>query len=172
MPDGLSPYAYAENQSLTNNDCLDSSNCLLSCFPTELQNMILPKTYNVVFSWDPPNYNITEIRSVTDKLWLPSTNELFGTSPKYIDCDESSLGSSRYATRLSSEDYAGSEGITFDNYEFNKVYNEISRASRWWMRSPIRDSRCYLAAQVAVSGFCNPDAVNDQSNGFAPCFCL
>ena len=79
------------------------------------------------FSWDPPNYNITESKSVTDKLWLPSTNEIFGTSPNFKDCDESSLGSLHYATRLSAEQYAGSEGITYDNYEFNKVYNEAER---------------------------------------------
>ncbi|MCQ2752594.1 MAG: hypothetical protein MJ189_05835, partial [Coriobacteriales bacterium] len=106
------------------------------------------------------------------KLWLPSTNEIFGTSPKLKECDESSFGSLHYATRLSAEQYAGSEGITYDNYEFNKVYNEISDVSPWWMRSPIRGSRCYIAAQVAGSGFCNAGVVSNQFNGFAPCFCF
>lgn len=69
--DELSDYA--------GDDCLSVNNCLLSCFPSNLANAIKPKYYQVPTSWSiTGSYDIDSSEYVSDKLWLPSGEEVYG----------------------------------------------------------------------------------------------
>lgn len=168
----LSKYAYKEGET---DDCLDISNCLFSCFPTELQKIILPKTYNIATSWSTSeldNYTIKEWDTVTDKLWIPSANEVYGISDDYKDTDESLLGASHYTTRLSSSNFAGKDGVTYTNYGYNIPGKDRNDGlfMTYWLRSPYRSDNDQV-------GVCDWDGSYTHYNSgginrIALCFCI
>lgn len=138
---------------------LTSENCLLSCFPTVLQNNIkaAAKKTDTVYT-DTSGNNMTTY----DKLWLLSGAEIWQS------------GAARNHTRPNEGtqyEYLSSLGVTTSNYSSLKCFLESGSASNWWSRSSYVSNSGY-ACRVYNSGGWNLSYVYYTYNGCAPCFCL
>ena len=138
---------------------LTSENCLLSCFPTVLQNNIkaaAKKTDTV--------YNDTSGNNMTtyDKLWLLSGAEIWqsGASTNYARPNEGT----QY-------EYLSNLGVASDNYGSLKNYLESGNADFWWSRSSSVSRSSYVCT-VNGSGGWRSSHVYRSNIGCAPCFCL
>ena len=136
-------------------NCLDSENCLFSCFPKELQNLIVPRTYKVVTGWNKTSpYSIQNYTEVTDKLWLASAEEIFSNVDNEYKEEFSTIFTSKVGIEASD----------------NKAYNEKGMPATWLLRSPCR-KYYYYVTNVNNSGQPTQTPSNNQV-GLAPCFLI
>ena len=138
---------------------LTSENCLLSCFPTVLQNNIkaaAKKTDTV--------YNDTSGNNMTtyDKLWLLSGAEIWqsGASTSYARPNEGT----QYQSLIN-------KGVTTSAYSALINYREAGNAFIWWTRSSYV-GYSGVAYYVGNTGNWDYSYVYNTSRGVAPCFCL
>ena len=147
---------------LTDISTVTSDNCLLSCFPENLQAAIVPKAVK-----SDTVYNNTSGNNVTtwDKLWLFSGNEM------YSDFTNRKNEGTPY-------DRITKQGITTSAYAGNKGYYFYTSGSTaygdtdyWWLRSAYRVSR-YYACNVRNSGGWNGGISGYGDRAVAPGFVL
>ncbi len=141
-------------------NALNNSNCLLSCFPTELKNAIVPKavTSNTVAGSEAEG----NAKTTYDRLWVPSGSETYedsGSNNAVVQANEGTL--SRRSEIL---------GITTaSGYSALINYNETGEANIWRLRSINSGSGVY---QVADNGNWANGSASSNDCGVAPCFCL
>ncbi len=151
------------NTQVAGSDALDSSDCLLSCFPSELQENIVAKAVKSDIKYDDrenEEYNETTY----DKLWLFSGTETYGQA-----------GGSTTVTRPNEGTlYKRSEllGITTANGTEAPLtnYDEDGTASPWWLRTLYTTAS--QVAHVNASGVWNSRTLAYTTDGIAPGFCL
>lgn len=144
---------WAMNLECTNKDGWEKSNIrvylnryFFAILPDELVAEIVPVVKYTATSGG------KNIESVTDKVFIPSEVEVFGT-PKYSKKGE------------------GEQYALFKDWK-NRVkgYADGEYGRRWWLRSPYAgysDRFCYVACD---GGYDHGSA--DGSNGIAPCFAI
>ena len=138
---------------------LHESNCLLSCFPEELQNAICPraiKSDTVHHTGIPENVAVTR-----DRLWLPAYNEYFADGEK-----------TPYYHRLEGEPLEG-QRLRKVNYNTENayLYDERGGSSYTWFRSIFMGENKGSYALTLSKGGCI-GAGTGSSYGIAPCFCI
>ena len=100
-----------------------------------------------------------------ETIWLPSLYEVFGTTFTYYN-DSEGIPVDGYIP-FQYQAYAGNGGSEA-NAKAVKTYN--GSASRWWLRSALRDN----AEQFCIAysdGYRGGNPASD-TRGVAPCFCL
>ncbi len=142
-------------------NALDTSDCLLSCFPTALQDAIVPTAVTSDTVYNSESEKDTKI--TYDKLWLYSGKEVYGDSGSNNDVIRANEGT------LSQRSEALQ--ITTTNYEALTNYDETGTAGNWRLRSMEQNDSNY-AYQVTTNGNWGRAAYNSTTAGFAPCFCL
>ena len=148
--DGWDPSSYAGE------NLLDDSNCLLSCFPEDLQRNIVVRESNIPTNWTINSpYTINSYETIRDKLWLANANEIYGSScgAAYID----------YGVQ-----FAKNSGKSSTDY---KVYDETGTAHNCWLRSPYRGYRM-TSACIYNNGNCSNSNVTISSYGISPFFMI
>ena len=139
-----------------------SADALISAFPEELQEAIVPRA--VVSDTKYNDYTDTDYTFTTyDKLWLFSGAEVYqdsGSNNEVIRTNEGTPYSRTTELNITTSSYAG-----------NKSYNELGSANTWWLRSPIRSF--YNAVYgVDASGDWGRDDAYNATLGLAPGFCI
>ena len=109
-------------------------------------------------------YSVSIRRTINDKLWLFSANELFGSGLEYVFNDRESGSQMSHLAEL---------GITQSSYE-SMVLKDISTGSKinWWLRSPdlISDHDVTMVCDTGQVWGTSPTA--HFRCGLAPGFCL
>ncbi|MCD8208633.1 MAG: immunoglobulin domain-containing protein, partial [Bacteroidales bacterium] len=144
-------YYYNEDYPL-----LNESNCLFSCFPTELQSAIVPReTVNSNASYS----STANDETTYDKLFLLSLKEVGFTSTNVPNDDS---GGEAYFSNMSATDR--------EAYEFSNANASSTQTRTWWTRS--RDgSGNYYAFEVMTAGTSYAGAVT-MNQGLSPAFCI
>ncbi len=141
---------------------LDESECLFSCFPADLQNVIAAKAVRSDSSYK----SKAEEDNVTsyDKLWLFSGKEVYLESGSTNDV---------VIRPLEGEIYQRSEilDVTTDSFGELANYNEEGKTGFWWLRTlPMNnDTQVFL---VLGSGNISYYDCDQETVGLAPGFCL
>ncbi len=128
----------------------DETNCLLSCFPTELQDAVLPRTTLNSGNATTGNYKKND-KTTFDKLFLFSVAETGITNAS----DDSGGTSYNISGRTA--------------YEFSST-DAISYHQEWWTRSGYSGNN-YYAFYIGYSASESGISVN-TSRGLSPGFCL
>ncbi len=133
----------------------DESNCLLSCFPKELQDAMVPRS-TVNGGSDDGGGNKYNDKTTYDKLWLYTPTEI-GLSSTYDDAKSSDYGvNSKNADRIA--------------YEFSGSSAFASSTCAWWTRA--RNSNSWRNVHyVTTSGSDSNDYFTDNY-GLAPGFSI
>lgn len=124
---------------LTELSTITSKNCLLSCFPKNLQEAIVPKTVKSGTSAR-FGYNLT----TWDKLWLFSGKEMYvdsGEHNKVISSNEGMI-----------YDRIREQNITTSDATGNLGYRADGSTESWWLRSFYRGYWYYEYAVWSPSG--------------------
>ncbi len=150
--------------SYAGDNLCNSSNCLLSCFPTDLQNAIVAKAVQTgtVYS----TQSEENAKTTYDKLWLFSGAEVFGDSGSNNSVIHSYEGS---LYKRSSEFY-----ITTSNHNDLINYEETGAAHTWWLRT-IPTSSSANANIISATGDWTSHSVTGNSTsevGVSFGFCL
>ncbi|MCD8207258.1 MAG: DUF6273 domain-containing protein, partial [Bacteroidales bacterium] len=140
-------------------DLCDSENCLLSCFPKELQDAIVPRA--TVNAGSPAWTTSANDKTTYDKLWLFTPTEVgyeFSSSNSgYYDG-----GGTDYGIAKSARDrYA---------YEFGTTSLNSSGQRGWWTRARHGDE--VNVAYYMSSGDASSNNSVTSAEGLSPCFCL
>ncbi|MDO5329760.1 MAG: DUF6273 domain-containing protein [Coriobacteriia bacterium] len=144
-------------------DCLDSNNCLFSCFPDVLKNSIKEKAYKVPIEWNTSNpYTITNEKEIKDKLWLPNATEVFN-----FPTQSNSFGD--YGKQY---EKCTLNGITATNAKANQAYNENGYPYNRWLRSPLRSYFYHAAITAGTGGNCSSFMIHNPIVGISPFFIL
>ncbi len=144
-------------------NALDSSDCLLSCFPSELRNGIVATAVrsDTVYS----SQSEEDAKTTYDKLWLPSGREVY---------KESSDGENNGVIRANEGTLSGRSlylGITTkENLGLLADYDETGAANAWRLRSLSTSSS--TSYQVAADGNFGASYYTANTVGIAPCFSL
>lgn len=156
----FTPSTYADPGS-----CLNSTSCLLSCFPANLANSIKSKYYQAPKEWDKSKpYTISQSDFVSDKLWLLSAEEVWAQS----DAEEKLEFIEHFRSQYKKK---SNEGITYKSRASNVFFDETgSSEEKVWLRSPKLSQNAHVA-RVDKFGACGNQEVNFEY-GIAPCFCL
>ena len=134
---------------------LDTSNSLYSCIESDLQNVITAKKVKYVTgsSYTSGNYYLND--DISDKIWLFSNRELYGTG------DTSGLTTEGIGIAGEGYDKFGNNESKYyiSSYNNNAVtsrvgYTEIGYTNDWWFRSPYLNST-YNARAVNNNGTLN-----------------
>lgn len=162
--DPFTPSEFAGDNNLT------SSNCILSCFPSLIANAITPKYYQVPIFWE-YSYDkpISDSVYVSDKLWLPSAEEVFGLK----DADA-------WIKEYSKEQYTKKKqkNVTYkDNRHYNCVFYDNGDSVSWWLRSPYRSSSWFIGGlyelhDIDHGGWWIYISLDSKDYGISPCFCF
>ncbi len=142
-------------------DALSYSDCLLSCFPKDLQNVIVPKAVKSDTVYDSEEER--NVKTTYDKLWLFSGAEVYmesGGNNNVIRTNEGQIYARSTALGISTSDYAALAS-----------YDETGTRNDWRLRSLYRSSPTYIY-QVAGNGSWTYGACTTNTYGFAPGFCL
>ncbi len=128
-------------------DLCDEDNCLLSCFPAELQDAIVPRTVLASTSeYDKTTY---------DMLWLPARSEV-GADYAFDNGDDYGIVSN------------DSDRVA---YEFGDESATSGASCIWWTRT--RDiSFTYAVYGVDATGNPAYNAPSSIPYGLSPCFCI
>lgn len=136
--------------------CLAASYSLLSCFPTELQEIITPRTFEVPTIWFASTpYEIIISESVTDKLWLPSASELYGFKEETAEYHDGGNTFQKNGGPLHI-------GIA--------TYREDGRDAVCWLRSPDKTNYNNIAIIRMAGGGLDDYACTSTNCAVAPFF--
>ncbi len=140
---------------------LDESDCLFSCFPSVLQNAIVPKAVKSDTVYDDTSGNNV---TTYDKLWLFSGKELYEKNNLYpIIRDNEGV---RYQRSEILE-------ITTSNYGSLINYNENGTGDFWWLRTLAYGSFGYMNIYHLISnGSYSEYNASGTACGLAFGFCL
>ena len=136
---------------------LDEKTALISCFPIELRNAIVPKEVKSDTVYDDSSSNNT---ITYDKLWLLSIREAYSDSNDRVRPNEGKP----YARTTILD-------ITTSNYSKNEGYTELGFSSIYWLRSVYAFSPSVINS-VSMSGKLDAYNASDTYCGLAPGFCL
>lgn len=182
-PFELSEYAIKDSKGKTHEPCT-KDNCLLSSFPEVLQEAIIPKEYEIATNWEGNEIISSDI--VKDKLWLPSTIEIYGPlTDRYLKSIYLNDFGEKYKKmenlNMKWTSYSVLEGITPLNTIKEKDSSMFyGRIACWRLRTSIKDG--YFALDPGVTVMCEDyladtfDSydlevdVGDGSSGLCPCF--
>jgi|GEM_PF-5134713 len=138
---------------------LNEGTALISCFPPELQDAIVPKTVKS----DTVYNNVSGNNVITyDKLWLLSGSEIYIDSGSNNNIIRPNEGTTYERAKVL--------GITTSSYSKNRGYNEVESPYNRWLRSADR-SYAYTMRGVNSSGSWYYSNVS-STYGLAPGFCL
>ena len=155
---GFTPSSYADAST-----CLTSTNCLLSCFPTSIQNNAVAKSMSIPTQWSTSNpYTISSRTTISDKLWLFSANEIYG------DAVLSYYNDSKSGSQMP---YLKSKGVDYSDIFVVCGEDKWGSADYWWLRVPNRYGT-YKAVDVGNDGGLYLGDVDYDCYGLAPGFCL
>ncbi len=142
-------------------DALTSDDCLLSCFPKELQDVIVPKAVTSDTVYD--SQAEEDSKTTYDKLWLFSGAEVYmdsGTNNNVIRTNEGQVYARSTALGISTSGYAALTN-----------YDETGTGNVWRLRSLYRSGPAYVY-QVTDAGGWTYGACTTNTYGIAPGFCL
>ena len=145
------------SESIAGKDVLETSNCLLTCFPQELQEAIVAKA--VKSDTDPNDYenSIENKTNVTtyDKLWLFSVKELFQE------------GATGYR-RNEGEPY----GTNWNAPTYKAIgYHEEGDKYSFWLRSASY-THAGCVTRVIGQGYVSNAYAGEDDRGPSPGFCI
>lgn len=147
------------NKGVAGSNVLDVDNCLLTCFPEELQRAIVAKEVksDTVYSkWNPEDAGY-ETKTTYDKLWLFSGEEYFGET----------IDTSRRRPNEGST-YAGAKAC---GSRSAAGYHERGDTNHFWLRSASR-SIINSVYYVNYSGGVHDSFAGNISYGLSPGFCI
>lgn len=152
---------------LTDISTVTSDNCLLSCFPENLQAAIVPKAVK-----SDTVYNDVSGNNVTtwDKLWLFSGKEMWvdsGSDNNAIRPNEGTIYDRITKQGITTSSHAGNKGYYF----YTSGSTAYGNTDYWWLRSAYRHSRNY-AYIVHNSGHWNISSAGLSYDAVAPGFVL
>ena len=130
----------------------------LNCLPSDLREIIKDTTKYTDNYGNNGQNNQSHVTSTTDKVFLLSEYEIFGT------CTQSNTYEANYQQQY--EWYKGLDNAGRIKYQ----YNVPTSAVYYWERSPFRGNAKYFCF-VFSNGTTSYNHA-DYSNGFAPCLCI
>lgn len=163
---------------------LTSKTCVLSCFPRILRENIVAK--KVMYDPDPHRSDEAHQMCTYDKLWLLSTQEIYGRAraredDAYGSEDEyANIAESGTAGRLFEAPLAGPRYERFMSMSTEQelaAYDEFDDPLEYWTRS-LADSEggqvCLVDTRgIGVINSANSISINESGRcGISPCFCL
>ena len=148
---------------------LSSDTCLYSCIESDLKTAITAKQVKYVTGTSSENYNLNN--DITDKIWLFSEREMYGTG-QYSGNTTEGIGATGdgYAKFTNSESKYYMSSASNGNNTKMQVYYEINSTTGCWLRS-LSFSFGESSACGFGSGYIGENYVN-CGGGLAFGFCI
>ena len=138
----------------------------LSLLPSDLRNFIVPvgKMANNVGKVKREG-NTSVVTSATDKLWLLSSTEVYGTLSEQTS--NMPWSAATYDAEGTQYQLYADQGVSTTNYDYCK---KGGASSWWWLRSPRTNFSDGFRLVLSDGGWLGNDANSD--GGVSPGFCF
>ena len=159
------------NEGYAGNVNLDSTNSLYSCIESDLQNVITAKKVKYVTgsSYTSGNYSLN--KDITDKIWLFSQREVYGTG-QYSGLTTEGIGTTGDGYDKFRNDESKYYILSYNDgrTDLRKCYYESGSTHFWTLRSPMLYNT-YSVHNVSDTGHLTHEG-NGANYGLAFGFCI
>ncbi len=143
-------------------DALGASECLFSCFPSELQDAIVRKAVISDTVYD--SEDVSGAKTTYDRLWLPSGSEAYEAGSSNNEVIRVNEGTASQRSSLLDISTTSASAMT--------GYDETGSATSFRLRSLSQLASNYVYLVGSTGSWTTGTANTDANLGLAPCFCL